>query len=101
MAARGVYPRGFELVARAPRLRRRFGELSDESMLKRVPRGYDADHPAATWLRHESFTVGRKLTDAEVKSARLTATLATDFQAMLPLVRWLNTVLGLNSASKR
>ena len=93
-------PRGFEHAALAPRLRRRFGRLSEESMLKRVPRGFDADHPAATWLRHQSFTVGRELTDAEAKSPRLTTTLATDFQAMLPLVRWLNTTLGLKPAAR-
>ena len=91
-------PRGFERVVLAPRLRRRLGGLSEESMLKRVPRGFENDHPAADWLRHQSFTVGRRLTDAEVKSARLTTMLSSDFQAMLPLVRWLNSTLGLRSA---
>jgi uncharacterized protein (TIGR02453 family) len=94
-------PRGFERIVGAPRLRRRLGKLSEESMLKRLPRGFDSDHPAADWLRYQSFTVGRKLTDAEVKSPRLTSAIATDFQAMLPLVRFLNTTLGLASADRR
>ena len=94
-------PRGFERVALAPGLHRRFGALSEESMLKRVPRGYDADHPAAAWLRHESFTVGRSLSDTEVMGARLTTTIEKDFATMLPLVRWLNTTLGLKPHTAR
>ncbi len=93
--------RGFERLALAPRLRRRLGTLSEESMLKRVPRGFTEAHPAARWLRYESFTVGRHLKDAEVKSARLTANLETDFATMLPLVRWLNAALGLKSSRQR
>jgi hypothetical protein len=31
-----------------------------------VPRGYPQDHPAAGWLRYQSFTLGRQLTDAQV-----------------------------------
>jgi uncharacterized protein (TIGR02453 family) len=94
-------PRGFERIVLAPKLRRRLGTLSEEAMLKRVPRGFAPDHPAARWLRFESLTVGRRVSDAEVKSARLTASLEKDFAAMLPLVRWLNSTLGLEPARAR
>ena len=87
--------RAFEKIALAPGLRRRMGALSQESALKRVPRGYDADHPAARWLRLQSFTVGRSLSDAEVTGAKLASTLSTDYKTITPLVRWLNGVLGL------
>src|SRR5216117_2725734 len=36
---------------------RRFRGLDDEAMLKRIPRGYAEDHPAAEWLKYQSFTV--------------------------------------------
>jgi uncharacterized protein (TIGR02453 family) len=94
-------PRGFERIAQAPALKRRFGGLSEEEMLKRAPRGYPEDHPAAHWLRFQSFTVGRRLTDAQVTGARLTATIADDFLCMLPLVRWLNGTLGLEPMRRR
>jgi uncharacterized protein (TIGR02453 family) len=94
-------PRGFERIVKAPALRRRFGGLSEEEMLKRAPRGYPDGHPAAHWLRFQSFTVGRSLTDAQVTGARLTATLADDFACMLPLVRWLNGTLGLEAMKRR
>jgi len=100
-AAIAQNPRGFERIVLAPALRKRFGELSDEETLKRVPRGYAEDHPAARWLRHQSFTVGRSLTDAQVTGARLTALLEGDYAAMLPLVRWLNGTLGLEPLRRR
>jgi uncharacterized protein (TIGR02453 family) len=94
-------PRTFERIVLAPALRRRFGGLSEESMLKRAPRGYSDDHPAARWLKFQSFTVGRPLTDAQVTGPRLTAILADDYATMLPLVRWLNTTLGLAPLKRR
>jgi hypothetical protein len=45
--------------------------------------------------------VGRRLTDAQVTSPRLTANLEADFAAILPLVRWLNSTLGLEPARRR
>jgi uncharacterized protein (TIGR02453 family) len=90
-------PRGFAKVVSTPALRKRFGGLAEEAMLKRLPRGYAEDHPAAPWLRHRSFTLGRRLGDAQVTSPRLPALLEGDFVRLLPLVRWLNGRLGLGS----
>jgi uncharacterized protein (TIGR02453 family) len=94
-------PRGFAKLALAPRVVKRLGKLSEEGALKGVPRGYDIGDPAAPWLRLQSYTVGRSLTDAEVTSARLTTTLQGDFALMLPLVRWINGVLGLEPVDRR
>jgi uncharacterized protein (TIGR02453 family) len=92
-------PKGFDRMARS--IPRRFGALTDESALKRMPRGYAEDHPAAKWLRFQSFTSGRALTDAQVTSPALTAFLAREYEALLPLVRWLNGALGFKPASRR
>ncbi len=81
--------------------RRRFRQLSDEDRLARLPRGYPAGHPAEPWLRFRSFTAGRRLSTAEVLSARLTDTLMKDFTALLPLVRWLNAAIGYRPATRR
>lgn len=85
-------PDGFERVAKSLK---KFGGLDDEAVLKRMPRGYPETHPAARWLRYQSFTAGRQLKDAEVTGPRLPAILEKDFTALLPLVRWLNGALGL------
>jgi uncharacterized protein (TIGR02453 family) len=92
-------PGGFDRMARS--IPRRFGGLDDEGTLKRMPRGYVEDHPAAKWLRFKSFTSGRALTDAQVTSASLAALLAREYEALLPLVRWLNGALGFKPASCR
>jgi uncharacterized protein (TIGR02453 family) len=84
----------------APSLRP-FGGLSREAMLRRMPRGYDADHPAAELLRHQSFTMGRQLRDADLYGARLPDVLAREFERLVPLVRWLNGALGLRTLARR
>ena len=90
---------GFDRMVRA--IPKRFGGLDDESALKRMPRGYPEDHPAAKWLRYQSFTTGRTLTDAQLISASLASFIAKEYEAMLPLVRWLNDALGFKSATRR
>src|SRR5258706_173838 len=84
-AAIAADPRAFERVVLAPPVARRLGGLSEEEMLKRTPRGYAEDHPASRWLKFQSFTVGRSLTDAQVTGARLSSILESDYKAMLPL----------------
>src|ERR1700680_422155 len=92
-------PKGFDRMARS--IPSRFGGLDDEGKLKRVPRGYAEDHPAAKWLRFPSFTRGRTRTDKQVTSPSLATFLAREYEALLPLVRWLNGALGFKPASSR
>ena len=88
-------PTGFDRIARG--LTKRYGGLDDEAVLTRMPRGFAEDHPAAKWLRYQSFVSGKPVTDAEVTDAKLPALLAKEFQGLLPLVRWLNSALGLDA----
>ena len=91
----------FERVVKHPGFLRRFGGLEDEEMLKRTPRGFAPDHPAAKWLRYQSFTAGREFSDREVTSRNLGSILEKEFVRLLPLVRWLNGALGLKPARRR
>jgi uncharacterized protein (TIGR02453 family) len=94
-------PEAFEAIVLAPGFRRRFGSLDDEAMLKRLPRGFPENHRAARWLRYQSFTVGRALTESQALSPRLGTMLARDFNALTPLVRWLNHALGFRALKHR
>ncbi|HKC47566.1 MAG TPA: DUF2461 domain-containing protein [Gemmatimonadales bacterium] len=94
-------PKAFERIAGDAKLKRRFGGLDDEAQLKRVPRGYAPEHPAADWLRFQSFVAGRRLTDGQAVGGRLVELLVADFTVLLPLVRWINGVLGLRAAQRR
>jgi len=91
-------PEGFVRMVQS--LPKRFGGVSDEGALKRMPRGYSEDHPAAKWLKYQSFTSGRSLTDAQVTSAKLPALLEREYEAMLPLVRWVNGAFGLPTTKR-
>lgn len=92
---------GWEEIVLARGFKRRFGALDPEAMLVRMPRGYDETHPAAPWLKFQSFTAGAELSPAEVQSAKLPDTLAKHFAAMAPMVRWLNEALGLKPSTMR
>jgi uncharacterized protein (TIGR02453 family) len=94
-------PKGFARLAATPVLKRRFGGLDTDGALKRMPRGFADDHPAAKWLKFQSFTVGRLLRDTQATGPGLAALLEADFRVMLPLVRWLNGVLGLRASARR
>src|SRR5881409_533991 len=85
-------PNRFTKIVTDRRLVRRFGGLSAEAVLHRVPRGFAPNHAAVRWLKFQSFVVGRALTDAQAASARLPTLLEADFRFMLPLVRWINGV---------
>ena len=93
--------KSFEKIVTDRAMVRRFGALNPEGNLVRMPRGYAEDHPAARWLRQRSFTMSRPLTDLQVTSPRLAATLAAEFERLTPLVRWLNLALGFGPATAR
>lgn len=96
--------RAFAKLVKAPAFTKRFGGLTDDEpgvRLTRTPRGFAPDHPAAHWLRFNSFTASRSLTDAEVLSPKLVDLVLKDYAALLPLVRWLNGSLGHGAATGR
>jgi uncharacterized protein (DUF2461 family) len=69
-----------------------FKEVKTEEALKRVPPGYPADHPMADMFRWKDVIFGKRLSDTQVLSARLPATLADSYAAALPVLRFLATL---------
>ena len=94
-------PDGFERAITDPAFKRTFKRLSPQAVLTRTPRGYPADHPAERWLRYKSFTSTVALTDLQVRSPRLPDLIAKRYEALLPLVRWLNNALGFPPTTSR
>jgi uncharacterized protein (TIGR02453 family) len=95
---------GFRRIVSAPAFRKRFGGLTDDEpgvKLKRMPRGYAEDHPAAEWLRFNSFTVSTDYTDRQMLAPDLLDRAMADYRLMLPLNRWLNQALGFPGAKSR
>jgi uncharacterized protein (TIGR02453 family) len=94
-------PTALARLTSAPRFRRRFAGLNEEAKLLRVPRGFPPDHPAAEWLKLESFTARASIERAVATSPRLVDHLCRDFELLVPLVRWLNRALGYQPAKAR
>lgn len=76
-----------------PNFLKRFGPVrGDDESLKRVPKGYPADHPHANLLKMKNVTFGRELTDQETFSKDLPRILADDFTAAMPMMAFLATL---------
>ena len=69
-----------------------FKEVKAEGALKRVPAGYPADHAMADMFRWKDVIFGKRLSDAQVLSAKLPDTLADAYAAALPVLRFLATL---------
>ncbi len=66
-----------------------FGRVRSHEELKRVPRGYPADHPMADRFRWKDVVFGRRLSDDEVGSPALPDLLAEGYAAAVPVFRFL------------
>jgi uncharacterized protein (TIGR02453 family) len=100
-AALDVGHEEFNAIVKARAFRKQFGDLSTEAVLKRMPRGFDPDHPAGDWLRYQSFTVSCPLRQSEVTAATLPDRLEEAFRSITPFVRWLNSAMGFRPHSSR
>ncbi len=94
-------PVEFTKILKARGLKNRFGTLSDEKVMTRVPKPWNAEHPGAAWLRYASFTCSAPLSDSEVIKSDLVTRVTKDFKLLLPLVRWLNSALGYEAKRSR
>jgi uncharacterized protein (TIGR02453 family) len=95
-------PTALARLTRAPGFRRRFVDgLREDPKLRRVPRDFPPDHPAAEWLKLQSFTAAASIEPRVVTSPRLVDRLCRDAELLAPLVRWLNRALGYQPAKAR
>ena len=95
----GTWPE-MQAITRAAAFRRRFEELSGDTMT-RVPRGYRADHPAAEYLKYRQFYGGAEFPASLAHSREFYPTLIATFKALMPLVRFLNTALTKEVGGRR
>lgn len=67
--------------------------LETYDMLKRPPKGYDADNPAIEYLKRKSFTVSRMLTDEEVIAPGFLKQLIGLYKSLYPFTSFLNEAI--------
>lgn len=70
-----------------------FGSLEGEQ-LKKVPRGYAADHEAADLLKYKQFLLIRRFTDKEVLSGDFLKEASLTFKGMRPFFDYMSEVLS-------
>lgn len=75
-----------------PRFVAVFGGVAHHDALKRIPSGYPADHPLADLFRWKDLVFGHPLADAEVGSPDLPDRLADDFEAAVPVLRFIASI---------
>jgi uncharacterized protein (TIGR02453 family) len=85
----------------APAFKRRLGALQGEQST-RMPRGFDAAHPAAEVLRRKQFLAAREETPDFAARPDFYRQLLATFQAMAPFVAFLNEpILEMRRAADR
>ena len=73
-----------------------YGDLSQhaEYKLSRVPKGYEADNPAAEYLKLKSFVAMVSIKDTELTSKDLVKKTVTAFEALQPLIEFINETMN-------
>jgi uncharacterized protein (TIGR02453 family) len=79
-------------IVESPGFRKTLGDLEGEK-LKRVPRGFAKDDPAAEYLKFRQFIAGADLPGAFTTSPKFYSTVLSVFREVVPLTRFLNAPL--------
>lgn len=82
-------PSGFSKVLKDKRFDAVYGGLQQEDKLVRLPKGFGEDAPHQEALKLKSFIAWREINARKLQAAALPGVLLEDFQAALPLVKWL------------
>jgi uncharacterized protein (TIGR02453 family) len=84
--------RRLRAIVESPGFRKHLGTLEGEK-LKRVPRGFPADHPAAEHLKFRQYLAGAEFPASLATRPAFYGTLLTVFREVTPLTRFLNAPL--------
>ena len=82
----------FRAIVESPVFRRGFGAISGQR-LKRVPKGFDPDDPAAEYLKLRQFLAGTERPPDFATRPRFYSSLKRQFEHLAPFVMFLNESL--------
>jgi uncharacterized protein (TIGR02453 family) len=71
-----------------------FPKVDGIDILSRPPKGYNDDNPAIEFLKMKSYIVSKPLTDAQLTDKNLIKEVAKAFEAMKPMLDFLNRSLN-------
>jgi uncharacterized protein (TIGR02453 family) len=86
---------GAEIAALIAKARKAGYEVGGHDDYKKVPKGFDPDHPRADLLKMKGLTAGPgEIPRGMLHKPELADWLVTHGKALAPLVKWLNTRVG-------
>jgi len=82
----------FKKITGAKKFKTIYSDLSRDAeyVLSRVPKGYEADNPAANYLKMKSYVVMSPLKDTELVSKELARKVLDAFEALQPMLKFIN-----------
>lgn len=85
----------FKKIIGSKKFKAMYGDLSTDAeyKLSRVPKGYEADNPAAEYLKLKSFVAMVSLKDTDLTSKDLIKKTVAAFEALQPLIFFINNSL--------
>ena len=85
----------FRGIVESKKFKSVYGPLysGDDISLKKTPQGFEADNPAAPYLKLKSWLAMKKMTDAEITSPALLKQVLTAFETLQPFVNFINRAL--------
>jgi uncharacterized protein (TIGR02453 family) len=85
----------FSSIVRGKKFKAQYNDLdrSAEYTLSRPPKGYEEDNPAIDYLKLKSLVTLRPVSDAELTSKELPSKILGSFEALQPLLVFINRAL--------
>jgi uncharacterized protein (TIGR02453 family) len=85
----------FKKITNSIGFKKAYGEIyeGDDYKLQRVPKGYEADNPAAEFLKLKSFTAMKSIADKELTDPDLVKKSVAALQALQPLIEFINRAI--------
>jgi uncharacterized protein (TIGR02453 family) len=85
----------FQSIVKNKTFKKTFGDLykGEDMSLKRMPKGYEEDHPAIDYLKLQSLIAETTFTDDELTKGTLHKKTLSAFQALQPLLNFINRSL--------
>lgn len=82
----------FKKIIQAKKFKTVYGQIDRDAeyLLSRVPKGYDPDNPAAEYFKLKSYLAAISYSDAELTSPDLVKKTVAAFDALQPLIEFLN-----------
>jgi len=85
----------FQKIISNPSFKKQYNnlEMNEGQMLVNVPKGYDKENPAASFLKLKSFVATKNIPDTLLTNSGLLKETAKAFEALMPLVKFMNRSL--------